>query len=313
MELTKNLWLDVIAAYLSPTDLARLSAVCRFFHTLLDGSSSRLWKSLVREAVRPFPLDGDPQVDWKELWGIFHPHVHLLRRHIAIQCLARAARLPQSSLEAASLFLHVHWSGNRVGAEQRMVKLPLEPADVNLTADSVRLSLSFAKDLPLLSFGWNSLYSLVEVVMVNRRIPGNLKTICSFRMFHGAMGLLDGDPPRKFNIQGTAQDDPHFLLQGFVTMPSKSQYRALGKFAFGDETYFFNLAAARSAGMSHAESRHFSSGDVDRRLRESVAGIPNIAAGGLRDVWITLPIEALAREALQLPDDAMDLSSDSDN
>ena len=310
MELTKNVWLDVISVYLSPIDLARLSATCRFFNQLLSGSS-RLWKRLVREAAAPFPL-GQTEVNWKEIWGLFHPHTHLLRRHICIQSLAMAASLPPGNVEAVSLFLYIHWTGNRVASEQRMVKLPLEPADANLTADCLRLTVTFPKDLPLLAHGWNGLHSLIDVVMVNRRLPGNRKTICSFENFSMAMGNVEGDPPRPFNVQARAGESTRFnsaQMQGFVTMPSKSQYRALGKLAFGDESYFFNLAAARSAGMSHAESRHFSSGDVDRRLRESVAGIPNIAAGGLRDIWISLPIELLGREALQLDDDdEMDMS-----
>ncbi len=75
----------------------------------------------------------------------------------------------------------------------------------------------------------------------------------------------------------------------------------LGKLAFGDEDYFFALGQRqRTAQVSHAEAKHFSSRDVDSQLRQSSASIPAIDAGGARDFFVKCPIEMLAIEALQL-------------
>jgi hypothetical protein len=67
----------------------------------------------------------------------------------------------------------------------------------------------------------------------------------------------------------------------YVSTPSRSQYQALGKLIFKDEHHFFNLPS-RTASVSHAEAKHYSSRDVDSLLQQSTANLPAIAAGGVR-------------------------------
>lgn len=111
-----------------------------------------------------------------------------------------------------------------------------------------------------------------------------------------------------------------FALEMYVSTCSRSQYAQLGKLVFGDESHFFNLPQ-RTASVSHAEAKHYSSREVDSLLQQSTAGIPAIAAGGVRsfflslcftfclqhltgvscarDLFVQCPIDLIACEALQ--------------
>lgn len=156
-------------------------------------------------------------------------------------------------------------------------------------------------DLPFLCYGYNGVNSLVELVMVNRRVPGNRKVVASFSSYRRVMRQAD----RNVNVGSDCEGG--FGLEMHVSTCSRSQYALLGKLVHGDESHFFNLSQ-RTASVSHAEAKHYSSREVDSLLQQSTAGIPAIPAGGARDFFIRCPIELLASEALQIqlqPDEDM--------
>jgi hypothetical protein len=259
-QLTTNVWLDVLALYLSPVDICALCCVNRFFERLF--AAPRYWKALVREALPDLagPLEG-LELPYKTLYTQFYPHLDHLKAHLSLMALSHAASLPLSSPAAAAFFLYFHWNGT--SQEQRILKLPLLSDEVDLVRQTVTLRLHFANQLPLLSYGYQGVYSRVELVMVNRRVAGNRKVVGACSNFRHTLK----SPEYNVNVIGDAYAEEErqtklFQMLMFVSTPSKSQYKQLGKFCHGDEDYFFHLAAARSAGLTHGEARRFSSSDV---------------------------------------------------
>lgn len=315
--LTSNIWLDVVAGYLSSWDLGNLSGTCRYFYRLLH-CGARCWRRLLLEAAGPFAAVAvAPRDDFKSLVGAFSSPAlaPLLRRHLALQAVGRAAQLPPSHPDSATLYLYLYWSGIRNATDCRILPVPvpaeLDPHQVNLTSGLVALSLDFSSNLPLFAYGWEGINSIVDVVVVSRRFPGNRKVLCT--LSHPTRFLLDRSDTKRegadeaarvnYNVRMTSDGA---LANLHITTPSKSQYTMLGQCVKGDPNYFFDLGQARSAPMSHAEARHFDARDIDRRLQQSTAGIPFVAVGGLRNVLLSLHIEWVAHEVLQIPHDVLD-------
>jgi hypothetical protein len=201
-----------------------------------------------------------------------------------------------------------------------MLKLdPDHLVEIDLASGLVWMHTGVISDLPLLCYGWSGVNSLVELVMVNRRVRGNRKVLASFSSYGRC--LRRGE--RNVNVASASTQSEGTLacqLEMMVSTCSKSQYAALGKLVFGDESHFFNLPQ-RTASVSHAEAKHYGSREVDSLLQQNTAGIPAIAAGGVRcvcflfcalfcvfetflllfrDLFVQCPIELIAREALQL-------------
>ena len=303
IRLTNDIWREVLCRYLSVADIGRMSGTDSFFRALLGASSSRVWLTVARQHCGRFPVEAAGAQDWKAAVAAVWPLLELMPRQVALLTLARCSALPPGHPEAVSLFLYVHWSGERLAASQRMFRLgAAELRDVDLPRDRVTFRAAAGTEgLPLLCCGWSGLMSRVDLVMVNRRVPGNRKLLVSFAELHMRGGGGGGGRAAGEGATNVAARGEHgCVLEAFLSTPSRSQYALLGRTAFGDENYFVDLAAARSSGLSHAEAKHFSSSEVDWRLRQSLAGLPPIQAGGARDFYCHCPIQWLATEVLQL-------------
>lgn len=301
IRLNANVWQHVMPRFLTPSELGRVAACDRFFWELLRRPA--VWKRIVlSHAGEPFETLGSSleahDVDWRNIATSLWPHIPLIRRQVALLCLARCAALPPAHVEAVSFFLYVHWTGERRAGAQKMVRLGVAADEVQVNLVGGTVMMYARADLPLVSYGWNGVQSQCDLVMVNRRVPGNRRTLCEFDPLSGG-----GRRSAQRNVNVAAGSSrPGFLLEMFVSTPSRAQYQQMGKHVSGDEAFFFNLAP-RNAGMTHAEAKHFSSSDVDRRLRESTAGLPNVAAGGARDVFVEVPIDVLAAEVFQIKEE----------
>ncbi len=306
IRLTNDIWREVLCKYLSVADIGRMSGTDSFFRALLGASSSRVWLTVARQHSGRFPVEAAAGADFKAAIAAVWPLLQLVPRQVALLALARCAALPPSHPESVSFFLYVHWSGERVAAAQRMFRLGAgELLDVDLPRDRVTFRAGCGtENLPLLCCGWSGLYSLVELVMVNRRVPGNRAVLAAFPQPQLGRG--------RGGANVTARGEHGFVLEAFLSTPSRSQYALLGRTAFGDDNYFVDLAAARSSSLSHAEAKHFSSADVDWRLRQSLAGLPAIEAGGAREFVCHCPIEWLAAAVLQLKEEPHEAEQEAD-
>ncbi len=299
VRLSNDIWREVLSRFLSVQELCRMSATDRFFRELLSGRSSRVWQSMVARHCAPFTLDKLASYDWKHTIADVWPHLHLLARHVALLHVGRCAALPASNPESVAFFLYIYWTGERSASFLRIIRFaPENLLDVDLPRGTLSLHAHCGSDsLPMLC--WGSVSSLVDLVMVNRRVPGNRKVVASFQSLQQTRG---GERQgRRVNVASEVAEGCQ--LHAYVSTPSRAQYAALGKAAFGDESHYFNLGGGRSADVNHAEAKYFGSSEVDYRLRQSTAGLPNVPAGGARDFFCVCPIELIGRETLQLMDE----------
>ena len=311
VRLSTDLWRQVLCPrFLSVPDVVRMSSVDRFFRALL--SDAGMWRSVVLRHSRPFPLARLGEHDWKGLVSSCFPNLSLLSRHVALLNLAALSALPPSRPEAVSFFLYIHWAGAALSSSTRMVRFGSRVLGVALAAGTLVLHASAEADLPLVCYGWQGIVSRVELVMVSRRVQGNRKVLTAWDQLGPVRSGFGGEGdglPGDVNVNvASPRSAEGCTLRLFVSTPSRSQYAMLGKFAFDNESYFFDLGSARSAGIGHAEAKNFqySTEGLDRRLRESTAGIPFVPAGGAREFYVTCPIEFLAREALQLKEEPVE-------
>lgn len=287
-----------------------MNGTCKFFRGVF--SSSRLWRALVERCCAPVKI-GNLSDDWRLVFARLYPNFDALRRHVQMMQVGRCCSLPPANAEGAAFFLYFHWKGERTASDQRIVKLATQqPAAIQLHEGVVMLQVEFQADLPFLSYGVNGVSSLVDLVMVNRRVAGNKKTLCTFDRFWSARvsnvirnddadDHHDRDGGVVYNMKGSCAEEWKAKLLLHVSTPSRKQYAQMGEFAFQNPEHYFDIAAARSANMSHAEARHFSSADVDHRLRQSTAYLPAIAAGGCRSICLIVSIDYLWSEVMQLP------------
>ncbi len=184
-KLSNDIWREVLpGAYLDVKDICSLCATCRFFRDLF--ASSTVWARVVQRWCAPFSLSGISRYDWKDLIAGCFPRLNLLRGQVALQHLSRLVSLPVSSPEACQFFLYIYWSGERKNPA-RMLKITSDGlVDVDLASGTLWMHTGTISDLPLLCYGWNGISSLVDLVMVNRRVAGNRKVLASFNSFRPA-------------------------------------------------------------------------------------------------------------------------------
>lgn len=184
--------------FLGVIEICALSATCRFFRDLFATSS--VWIKIVERHCAPFSLNGLSRVDWKDIISAVYPRLDLIRSHVALQHVSRLAALPPSNPEAVSFFLYIYWSGEKIGSP-RMLKIdPEHLVHVDLASGKVWMHTGTVTDLPLVCHGWSGVNSLIELVMVNRRVSGNRKVLASFSSFGRCMRRED----RNVNVGSTS-------------------------------------------------------------------------------------------------------------
>lgn len=208
------------------------------------------------------------------------------------------SELPRGHVEGVQFYLYWYWSGEeRFADAQRVFRIPPEGIKTKLANSVMQVDIDLGSQPLLCMYGYAGINSLVDVVLVSRSVPGNKKTLFSF-----SSGFASSRGVKRFNLRATAfsstaEGAPRKDLGTLfvhVSTASKANYRAIGKLCHNNEEYFFDAARTqRVAGMTHAEGRNFSSRDVDDRLRQNVASLPNIPAGGVVELRLILQVEPL--------------------